>query len=129
MFHILREELDEAFRADGRLRWKLLAAALVGLVVGIKLTGKFWLSTEEAEHGGTPLASICITGATILVSVVAVLLLSLKDVTKRRVEDGQAVNLLLRCYLCSGVLSLVLWMLTVIVVVLVATVGWAWGLE
>jgi hypothetical protein len=40
-----------------------------------------------------------------------------------------APNLLLRCYLCSGVLSLVLWMLTVIVVVLVATVGWAWWLE
>ncbi|MGD0900007.1 MAG: hypothetical protein ABR915_19405 [Thermoguttaceae bacterium] len=124
MFHIFREELDDVFRRDAKLIWKLLAAAVVGLILGIKFTARFWFASEESRHGATPLASICITAAIIVVSVLAVLLLSLRDIVRERIREGQPVNFLLRCYLGSRLVSLGLWALTFIIAVLLVTMGW-----
>lgn len=125
MFHLFREELDAAFQEDRKLRWKLLAGVVVGLVLGIKLTAKFWFAPEEDQHGATPLVSACATGALAVLCVVLVLALSLKDIVKRRVCQQQPVSFLLRCYLAYGFLSLALWVVTAIGGTILATVCWA----
>lgn len=120
MLQGFREQLDAVFREDGKLYWKLLAAVAVGVGVGLKL----WYRYMNVPNVEAPIGCVCFTGATTAVSVFAVLALSLKDVVQRRIDEGRPVNLLLRCYLASGVLSLGLWIVTVILgMFLVAACG------
>ncbi len=110
LFHVFREELDSAFRADSKLRWKLLGAVAVGVGIGLKA----WsgpLPIDEKIKG--PFGCLCCTGAITVVCIGAVLALSLKDVVKRRIYEGQPVSLLLRWYLASGLWSFGLWIATV----------------
>jgi hypothetical protein len=109
MLHIFREVLDDAFREDAKLPWKLLAAAAVGAAIGVRVC--FGLSNDG--HAKGHLEFLCTTGAIAIVCVVVALLLSLKDVVKRRIREGKPVSLLLRFYLASGLLSFVFWMATV----------------
>jgi hypothetical protein len=116
MFHIFREELDSAFRAEGKLVWKLLGAIAVGVGIGLEV----WLRLSNDEHiKGLDehikglFGCLCCMGAITVACVGAVLALSLKDVVKRRIYEGRPVSLLLRWYLASGLWSLGLWIATV----------------
>jgi hypothetical protein len=121
MFRIFREELDAVFREDGRLVWKLLAAAGVGSFVGLKVA--FRASNDKMAAGWLGYAGI--VALPILFAMMAVLGLSLKDVTNRRLREGQRVSLLLRWYLASGMLSLLLWVITAIIGAFVVLIVWA----
>ena len=124
MFHIFCEELDSAFRIDGKLRWKLLGAVVVGVGIGLKV----WFLMSKDENIKGFFGCLCCTGATTVVCIGAVLALSLKDVVKRRIYEGQPVSLLLRCYLASGLWSLGLWITTVILGLFLVALGFdAWS--
>ena len=104
------EKLDSAFRADGKLGWKLLGAIAVGVGIGLKV----WLGLWNDKNINGPFGCLCCTSATGVVCIGAVLALSLKNVVKRRIYEGRPVSLLLRWYLVSGLWSFGLWIATVI---------------
>ena len=109
------KEIDHAFRQDRNLPRKLLGAVVVGLSFGLG---------SIAHPGASPLFYACATAATVLVCVVGVLALSLRDVVRRRMSEGESVNPLLRLYLASGKLSLALWAGTAIVASLLLSALW-----
>ena len=110
-----KNEIDHAFRQDRNLPWKLLCGVVVGLGVGLSVL---------LDPVAGPAFQACAIGATVLLSVLVVLALSLKDVVHRRIAGGDAVNPLLRLYLASGKVSLVLWIGTALVTTLLACTLW-----
>jgi hypothetical protein len=113
-------EIEDLFASDGSIVLKLLAGAFVGGVLSLKVAFK--------EPGGTAPAlsmpvKVTIVAAAAVVGMIVVLMLSLRDVVARRVENGQRVNPLLRAYFGrgNGCLMVALWSVTVIVAVFVAT--------
>ncbi|MEI8372248.1 MAG: hypothetical protein WCJ35_05345 [Planctomycetota bacterium] len=60
MFHIFREELDSAFRIDGKLRWKLLGGVVVGVGIGLKV----WFLMSKDENIKGSFGCLCCTSAT-----------------------------------------------------------------
>lgn len=105
LFH---SELDEAFRSDRSIWIKIGGCAFVGTLAGLK--GANNLNAENRS-------SALVVGITIaipaLIGAVLGLCLSLKDVVKRRLNDGQSVNLVLRAYFGWGIGSLLLWVVTI----------------
>ena len=101
-----KKEIERAFREDRNLPKKLLGAVVVGLSAGLTT----WLdrTMSAAFHA-------CMMGACVLISVVAVLALSFKDVVRQQIDQGEPVHPMLRLYFASGRLSLVLWIATVLV--------------
>jgi hypothetical protein len=51
--------------------------------------------------------------------VFGVLCLSLKDTVRQRIENGKPVSTVLRAFFASGILSLVLWLISAVVLVFV----------
>ena len=114
-----REELDALFRDDRKLLWKVFGAVLVGSCISVKWWSKFLGDQEVALT-----ECLIVTAGTITVSVMAVLMLSLRDVVKRRIADGTPVSLCLRWYLAGGVWSLLLWIVTALAGTFLGIVLW-----
>jgi len=105
-----RRELNDLFEKDDRQWLKVIGGAFVG---GFVAFGAIRHGLPDHE-GATPLYVSVVTVATCaIVAAGAVLVLGLKDVVKRRLENGQPVNFILRAYLTSGLVSLAIWVLTV----------------
>ena len=111
----LKKEIDHAFRQDRNLPWKLLGAVVVGLSASLHIL---------LDPVAGPAFQACAIGATVLLSILVVLALSLKDVVRRRIGNGDPVHPLLRLYLASGKASLALWIGTVLVTTLLACMLW-----
>jgi hypothetical protein len=110
-------ELDELFQQDRRAWLKVLGGAFVGAVLSWSMIRKQPIKDEG------PFVVACMVILFALAGACAVLLLSLKDIVRRRVDDGKPVNLVLRAYLALGTWSLLLWFFTVLIGTLVVTVA------
>src|SRR5262245_31181181 len=109
MFFPFRRELDDAFSHDSSIWLKMAGCALVGILIAV-------YSLAKMDHKDlTP------AGAAIVIAVVACggmfvgILLSLKDVVARRIENGEPVSLVLRIYFGWGGGSLLIWFLTIFI--------------
>jgi hypothetical protein len=108
------KEIDQAFRQDRNLPRKLIGAVIVGLSVGCVLVVR---SSHNDRRGPRPFVYACVIGLTIVACVLAVFGLSLRDVVRRRMHDGEHVNIVLRLYLASGLMSLILGIATAIIII------------
>jgi hypothetical protein len=119
------DELNAAFREDRKLIWKLLGGAAVGLALAFEVC----MPRPNDPQSLSLFARVFVVVGTVSASLFAVLALSLRDVVKARISDGQPVNIVLRWYLGSGVLSLGLWIVTAILGTVVAAIAWASWLQ
>ncbi|HWE36635.1 MAG TPA: hypothetical protein VG406_08715 [Isosphaeraceae bacterium] len=117
-----RDEIDDIFRGDRALGLKMGAGAgvaafvvVVSLVRGIR-DGRL----EGVELSETTIAVVGAISA--VVGAGLVLLLSLKDAVRRRLDDGRPVHRLLRLGFGMGRWSLFFWFLTAFLVTMVVTV-------
>lgn len=109
-------ELNDLFRKDGLAWLKILGGGVVGAVVAV------WTISKTAGAKGPklgPTGRFWFVLATTIIGIVVALALTLKDVVRSRIDAGRPVNPLLRAFLGSGVLSLVLW----VIVAFVAAIG------
>ena len=113
-------ELDDLFASDKSVVLKLLGGAFVGGVLSLSVV-------LRASKGGGPAMStpvkVSIVVGAVVVGTLVVLLLLLRDVVVRRVEQGKRVNPLLRAYFGrgNGCLMLALWFITVVFATLIVT--------
>jgi hypothetical protein len=113
-------EIEDLFASDKSVALKLLAGAFVGGILSLRVVLK-------DPKGGSPALStsvkITIVVGAALLGVLAVLLLLLRDVVVRRVEQGQSVNPYLRAYFGrgNGCLMVALWFVTVVFVTFLVT--------
>jgi hypothetical protein len=105
-----RRELNELFRKDRRVFLKIAGGLFVGAFVAAGAVGKL----------ADVVAALFIAAAA-LVGGLAVCALCLKDVVHRRIAAGEPTNVLLRAYLTSGKISLILWLTTAVLCAIVAT--------
>jgi MFS family permease len=93
------EELDDLFHSDNSVLVKILAGAVVGGIVG---AGSVLFSRfSHPEKARAAFLTPMLTGMTLstaAIGALVVLLLLLRDVVIRRVENGQRVNSLLFRY-------------------------------
>lgn len=112
-----RSELEDLFASDKSVVLKLLGGGFVGVI------GAVGVVFRENDHpvSKTVKAAIIVTSA--VIGVLAVLLLLLRDVVVRRVDQGERVNPLLRAYFGrgNGCLMVFLWFVTVIFATLIVT--------
>jgi hypothetical protein len=113
-------EIEDLFASDKSVILKLLAGAFVGALVSLRAVMK------DARGGASPFSmpvKVTIVVGAAIVGMLVVLLLLLRDVVVRRVEQGKAVNPLLRAYFGkgNGCLMVALWFFTVIFVTFVVT--------
>jgi hypothetical protein len=115
-----RREIEDLFASDKSVVLKLLAGAFVGGVLSLRVVFKDPKGGSPAFS--TPVKITIVVGAA-LFGMLAVLLLLLRDVVVRRVEQGRSVNPLLRAYFGkgNGCLMVVLWFVTVIFVTFLVT--------
>jgi hypothetical protein len=98
-------ELDEVFRGDRSIWLKIGGSAFVcasGALLHFNADPKATIAFELAM-----IAAMAVIGAVIG------LMLSLRDVVRRRLAAGKPVNLLLRLYLGGGMGTLLGWILTI----------------
>jgi hypothetical protein len=108
-----KEEFDDLFREDRSIWWKILGgAAAAALAVLLAVWRGANREQGKATFGPAAIAVIVVVAA-FLGALVAVLL-SLKDVVRRRMDSGQRVSRLLRVYFGGGAVSLMVWVLTVL---------------
>jgi hypothetical protein len=115
-----RREIEDLFASDKSVVLKLLAGAFVGVLVSLRAV------LRDAKGGASPFsmpAKITILVGAAIIGMLVVLLLLLRDVVVRRVEQGKAVNPLLRAYFGkgNGCLMVALWFFTVIFVTFIVT--------
>lgn len=114
-----RRELDDLFRSDRSLWWKIGGGALVGLLIGGSSLAK-----EEANPKISTTTALMLSGFLAVAGGLIALVLALKDVVRRRYENGQPVNPLLRFCLASRAtipfLGIVLAGLTIVGLIAVA---------
>ncbi len=119
-----RGELDETFRSDRSVWIKMAAAALVADFCAV-------LGLWKMRTNDVPIDDFLKSLNLGILAIVAVagagtsLLLSLKDVIRRRIDRGDSVNFFLKLYLGMGVWSLVAWfptgfVLGILVIVILA---------
>jgi hypothetical protein len=113
-----QRELSDLFTSDKSIVLKLLAGAVVGVLVAMRAAFK---STQAGGGGLSMPLKVAILVVAAIVGMLVVLLLTLRDVVVRRVERGKPVNPLLRAYFGrgNGCLMVALWSITVIVVTFV----------
>ena len=103
-------ELNETFQSDRSVLLKMGGSAFVAsLLVAITLI-------RDKDPKIASLSPITIAIATILVAIGGALLglaLSLKDTVQRRLERGAPVNFLLRLCFGMGIVSLLIWCVTI----------------
>jgi hypothetical protein len=109
-----RDEIDAIFQGDRALGLKMAAgAAVAAFVVVVSLIR----GTRDGRLEGmdlSPTAIAAIGAASGVVGAGLVLLLSLKDTVRRRLDDGQPVPWLLRVGFGMGRWSLFFWFVAVI---------------
>lgn len=87
-----------------------LVAAVVGLVIGtVSVAG-----VSDGVEDVPVVARMCMVAASCLVSMLAALGLSLRDVLCQRMRQGQQVSWSLRLYFTSGWVSMAAWIVTAI---------------
>ena len=116
-----QREVDDLFASDKSIVWKMLAGAFVGAALSLRA----WKDPKGGAPGAvsTPVKVAIVVGAAI-VGMLAVLMLALRDVVVRRVDQGHSVSPLLRHYFGrgNGCLMVALWSGTLIIATLVATI-------
>jgi hypothetical protein len=110
-------ELDDLFQQDRRIWLKVLGGGFVGAIAS--LGGLRRLPEKDLA----PVVVACLVTVFTIGGAGAVLALSLKDIVRRRIDDGKPVNVVLRAYLAGGVWSLLLWFITVLVGTLIVTLA------
>jgi hypothetical protein len=115
-----QREIEDLFASDKSVVLKLLAGAFVGVLVALRAVLK------DAKGGASTFSTpvkITIAGVAAIVGMLVVLLLLLRDVVVRRVDQGKPVNPLLRAYFGkgNGCLMVALWFFTVIFVTFIVT--------
>jgi hypothetical protein len=113
MYIPFRKELDELFQTQPRVWLKMIAGAFVALAVGLGSLGG--LPPQERNPFKIGIFALSL----VFVGMFGVLCLSLKDTVRRRIENGKPVSIVLRAYFASGILSLILWLISVVVLVFV----------
>lgn len=107
-------ELNELFRSNRSVWWKMAIAVVVGLVLG----AKFCIVQPAFDKEGIPIwVRLIMVACCGTIGPVAVVFLLLKDVVDRRIENFEPVNPLLRIYLSSGVFTVIAWIITSIALV------------
>ncbi len=115
--------LDEVFRGDRAVWLKVLGCGFVAsaLVVSVLLRER---SGAVAERVGlqvsNPVLAI-VGGLSAVAGCMLGVLLSLKDVVGRTIDEGRTVHPLLRLYFASGFKSLAIWIVTVLGTIMVVT--------
>jgi len=105
-------EFDELFRSDKAIWLKMLGAAAVTGILAFGAVLKSHQRHAAAERIGAAGEAIVIFGAMTLASIV-VLALSIKDIVRRRIDEGRKVNFVLRLLLGMRWLSLAIWCVTI----------------
>jgi hypothetical protein len=118
MYIPFREEFEDLFRNSGGIWLKIGGGALVGILVAIGAVHRM-IVNGLVEFD--PVRAVGTVVGTALIGALAVILLLLKDVVQKRIQAGQRVSFLLRLSFGMGVTSLLLWAITAILVVLLAT--------
>jgi hypothetical protein len=118
-----RRHSDYSRQLHRSLPATLAAAAAVGFVVGLLgIVGR--IGCDDVAL--LPLCA-CSVVATIVVSMIAALGLSLSDTLHQRLAEGRPVNTILRLYFASSLVSIALWVGTTIVLAfLVAILTGIW---
>jgi hypothetical protein len=112
-------QINSTVESDRRLPVKLGAGALLGLIVG----STFALQWARDHGQGTPLiAYAIIIAGFVLFSVSLVMVLSLKDVIRQRMVDGQPVSAPAQLLFLSGYLSLATWVSVAFIFSIVAAI-------
>lgn len=116
-----QRELEDLFRSDKTVILKLLGGAAVGVFFSLRIVLK------DSRGGGGPTMSTTMKGVVLtggaIAGALAVLVLLLRDVVGRRVDQGKPVNPILKAYFGkgNGCLMIALWSVTVIFLAFVVT--------
>jgi hypothetical protein len=115
-----QREIEDLFASDKSAILKILGGAFVGGAVTARIVFKNQTG-GLSNLSSTMKAVFIVTGG--IVAAFVVVLLMLRDVVVRRVQQGKRVNPLLRAYFGqgNGCMMLALWFVTVILVTFVVT--------
>ena len=105
-------EFDELFRSDKAIWLKMLGGAAVAGMLAVVSVVKSHQRRAANEGIGTAAETFIVLGATALGSII-VLALCLKDIVRRRLDNGQKVNRILKLYLGMRWVSLAMWFFTI----------------
>lgn len=104
----LLSRLDQWFHAEAAWPWKMVGAAVVGLVLAVRVA---WLNRQRftvAAH----IATLLVVPAGAVLCAVA---LTRADSVRRRVLSGEQVGYLSRILFGAGIWSLLLWVVGLLV--------------
>ena len=104
-------EFDELFRSDKSIWLKAIGAAAAGGIAA-------FAAVKKNRDLGIGLASTIVIGGAVIGCIMGVML-SLKDIVRRRIESGETVHPLLKLYLGMRFVSVIVWFVTIIVLVFV----------
>jgi hypothetical protein len=101
-------ELEQLFASDRHAALKILGGGVVGAGIGAR-------AAFGNEFKASTTAAVVVTIVVAVVAMVVVAALLLRDFLKQFQAAGQPVNAFLKYFLCKGVISLVLWIITAFV--------------
>jgi hypothetical protein len=107
-------ELDDLFQSDHAIWLKMGGCALATIFIVITTTWRGVRTGQLPISLSAPLVA-ALTVASAVIGALLALALSLKDVVQRRINREEPVSPILRLYFGSGVQSLAVWFLTVLI--------------
>jgi hypothetical protein len=116
----LQSELDDLFRSSRGIWWKVAGGAVAGAVVTTVLSLKRRQGAQGFDQFSIAEKILVVVGAGIIGAIMAIVL-SLKDVVERRIEQGKPVNPILKLCFAFRWVSIVVWFVTIMVIVFAAT--------
>jgi hypothetical protein len=121
-FFPFRRELDDLFRTDRSIWWKIVGSAFATTFV-VFFSAQTAISNGPLKNELSLSLVAAIAGTTSAIGAFLALALSLKDVVERRVKRGDSVNPLLKLYLGLGFWSLVVWFPTALFAAIFITIA------
>jgi hypothetical protein len=116
----LQGELDDLFRSSRGILWKVAGGAVAGAAVTAAMLLKGRRGAQELDQFNITEKILVIVGAGVIGAILAIVL-SMKDVVERRIEQGKPVNFLLKLYFAFRWVSIAVWFVTIMVLVFAVT--------
>jgi hypothetical protein len=115
-----QSELDDLFRSSRGIWLKVAGGAVAGAAVTAAVLLKKRRGAQEFDQFDITEKILVVVGAGVIGAILAIVL-SMKDVVERRIEQGKPVNFLLKLYFAFRWVSIVVWFITIMVLVFALT--------
>lgn len=107
------ESLRRIFASDGRWAAEVVAAGVLGFLLGGCRFVRLWLRDLQAAIGPVPIGIVI---AFSLFVVLAVLVLATADLIRRRLRAGESVGIVARILFGAGLGSVLVWVILTVLV-------------